>query len=143
MQLRDVMTRDVEVIRPDAPIREAAQKMREIDVGPIPVCDGERVIGLITDRDITIRAVADGCDPNKTAVRDVMTPGLTFCFEDQNLEQAAALMAERQVRRLPILDQNKRLVGIVSLGDLACEGHDEARAGRTLEEVSSPAQPKR
>ena len=143
MQLRDVMTREVEVIRPEAPIREAARKMREIDVGPMPVCDGEHLVGMLTDRDITVRAVAEGCDPNTTPVRDVMSSDIAYCFEDESLDHAAALMSERQVRRLPVLDNSKRLVGIVSLGDLAVDGRNESRAGRTLEEVSSPAEPKR
>lgn len=143
MQLRQVMTRDVEVVRPDVPIRDAARRMREIDVGPIPVCDGERLVGLLTDRDITIRAVAQGCDPNTTCVRDVMTPDVTCCFEDQDVEQAAALMEQRQIRRLPVLDRNKHLVGIVSLGDLATCVPDRELIGETLSEVSSPAQPKR
>lgn len=143
MQLRDIMTRDVDVVRPEAPIREAAMKMRALDVGPIPVCDGERLIGMLTDRDITVRAVAEGRDPNATAVRDVMTPEVAFCFEDQDVEQAATLMEQRQIRRLPILNQQKRLVGIVSLGDLALGTRDPERVGQTLEEVSAPAEPKR
>jgi CBS domain-containing protein len=142
MQLRDVMTRDVKVIRPDAPIRDAARRMREIDVGPIPVCDGDRLVGLLTDRDITIRAVAEGRDPNTTCVRDVMTPDVACCFEDQDIEQAAALMEERQIRRLPVLNKAKRLVGIVSLGDLAMASPDVELIGETLSEVSAPAQPK-
>lgn len=142
MLLRDVMTRDVEIVRPDAPLRDAARLRREIDVGPIPVCDGERLIGMLTDRDITIRAVAEGRDPNTTCVRDVMTPDVACCFEDQDVEQAAALMEERQIRRLPVLDERKRLVGIVSLGDLAVTD-ESGRIAETLAEVSSPAEPKR
>jgi CBS domain-containing protein len=143
MELREVMTRDVDVVRPDAPIREAAAKMRSIDVGPIPVCDGERLVGMLTDRDITVRAVALGSDPNTTRVRDVMTPEVVYCFEDQDVEQAATLMEERQIRRLPVLDSGKHLVGIVSLGDLAIAMLDDRRVGRTLEEVSSPSTPRR
>jgi CBS domain-containing protein len=143
MQLRDVMTRDVDVVGPEAPIREAAMKMRALDVGPIPVCDGERLVGMLTDRDITVRAVAEGRDPNATPVRDVMTPEVAFCFEDQDVEQAASLMEQRQVRRIPVLNADKRLVGIVSLGDLALGTRDTERLGQTLEEVSAPAEPRR
>lgn len=143
MQLRDIMTRDVDVVRPEAPIREAAMKVRSLDVGPIPVCDGERLIGMLTDRDITIRAVAERRDPDETPVRDVMTHDVAFCFEDQDVEQAAALMEQRQIRRIPVLNEQKRLVGIVSLGDLALGTRDPERVGQTLEEVSAPAEPKR
>jgi CBS domain-containing protein len=137
------MTREVEVISPDAPIREAAMKMRALDVGPVPVCSGERLIGMVTDRDIAIRAVAEGCNPNSTPVQQVMTPEVLYCFEDQDVEDAANLMEERQVRRIPVLDSRNRLVGIVSLGDLSLGTRDSERIGRTLEEVSAPAEPKR
>ena len=100
MLLRDVMTRHVEVIHPDATLREAAQKMKTLDVGPVPVCDGERLQGMLTDRDITIRATAEGRDPNTTRVRDVMTPDMVYCFEDQDVREAARIMEERQIRRL-------------------------------------------
>jgi CBS domain-containing protein len=143
MQLRDVMTRDVDVVRPDASIREAAGKMRSIDVGLVPVCDGQRLVGMVTDRDIAVRAVADGRDPNTTRVQEVMTPDIAYCFEDEDVDRAATTMEERQVRRLPVLDADKRLVGIVSLGDLAVGTRDSDRVGQTLEEVSAPAEPKR
>ena len=119
MLLRDVMTPHVEVIHPDATLREAAQKMKTLDVGPVPVCDGDRLQGMLTDRDITIRATAEGRDPNTTRVREVMTPDVVYCFEDQDVVEAARMMEERQIRRLVILNRDKRLVGIVSLGDLA------------------------
>ncbi len=143
MQPRDIMTRDVDVVRPEAPIREAAMKMRSLDVGPIPVCDGERLIGTLTDRDITIRAVAERRDPDETLVRDVTTHDVAFCFEDQDVEQAATLMEQRQIRRIPVLNEQKRMVGIVSLGDLALGTRDPERVGQTLKEVSAPAAPKR
>lgn len=143
MQLREVMSRDVKVVRPEVSIEEAARTMRELDVGPVPVCDGERLIGLLTDRDITIRAVAEGRDPGSTSVRDVMTPDIACCFEDQDVEQAASMMEERQIRRLPVLSREKKLVGIVSLGDLATSSPDTGRVGETLSEVSAPSQPKR
>jgi CBS domain-containing protein len=133
------MTPGVECTQPSATLREAAEKMRDLDVGPLPVCgEDDRLAGMVTDRDIAIRAVAEGLDPKKTQVRDVMTPKIIFCFEDQDVSEAARLMEENQVRRLVVLNERKRLVGIVSLGDLAVEGGDEEMAGHTLEAISEP-----
>jgi CBS domain-containing protein len=143
MQLRDVMTHQVEVVRPGAAVQEAAALMRDLDVGSLPVCDGTRLQGMVTDRDITIRATADGRDPRQTPVREVMTSELFYCFEDQPVEEAASLMEEHQIRRLPILNRQKDLVGIVSLGDLAVDTSDEELVGEVLEEVSEPARPQR
>jgi len=112
--------------------------MKDLDVGPLPVCEGDRLVGMVTDRDITVRAVAEGCDSRTTTVRDVMTSDVVYCFENQDVEEAARLMKEHQVRRLIVLSRDKRLVGIVSLGDLAVETGDEHLTGRTLEEVSLP-----
>jgi CBS domain-containing protein len=98
---------------------------------------------MVTDRDITIRATADGRDPRQTPVREVMTSELFYCFEDQPVEEAASLMEEHQIRRLPILNRQKDLVGIVSLGDLAVDTSDEELVGQVLEEVSEPARPQR
>ena len=143
MQLKEIMTHGVDVIPPDATVKEAAEKMKKLDVGPMPVCDGERLVGILTDRDITIRAVAEGRDPSMTKVRDVMTPEIVYCFEDQDVKDAAILMEEKQIRRLPILNHNKWLVGIVSLGDLAVGTGDQKLAGEALERISEPAEPKR
>src|SRR5262252_3925739 len=119
MQLKEVMTPAVEVISPQASIREAAEKMRHLDIGPLPVCDGDRLVGMLTDRDITVRAVADGRDPVTTRVYEVMTPDVVYGFDDQDVQDAVRLMEQYQIRRLPVLSRSKRLVGIVSLGDLA------------------------
>jgi CBS domain-containing protein len=143
MELRDIMTRNVEVISGDASLKEAATKMKTIDVGFIPVCDGDRLKGILTDRDITIRATADGRDPTKTKVADVMSTDIAYCLEDQELDEAVSLMEARQIRRLPVLNLDKRLVGIVSLGDIAVHAGDRDMAGETLEEISQPAAPKR
>jgi CBS domain-containing protein len=143
MKVSDVMTRDVECISPDTTIREAAQKMSNLDVGPLPVCDNDRLAGMLTDRDITVRAVAQGADPNHTTVRDVMTREILWCFEDEDVQRAAQQMREKQVRRLLVLNRDKRLVGIVSLGDLATETGNEKMAGHTLEAVSQPGKPNR
>jgi CBS domain-containing protein len=138
MQLREIMTENVVVVRPDAPIREAAQKMKDRDVGPLPVCDGERLVGMLTDRDIVVKAVAEGCDPESTKVADAMTPDVAYCFEDQDTAEAMRLMERHQIRRLPIVSREKRLVGIVSIGDLARKEDDEMRVAETLREVSEP-----
>src|SRR5262252_10384553 len=119
MQLKEIMTPGVEVIAPEATIREAAEKMRHLDIGPLPVCDGERLVGMLTDRDITVRAVADGRDPVTTQVREVMTSDIVYGFDDQDVQDAARLMEQYQIRRLPVLNRSKDLVGIVALGDLA------------------------
>jgi CBS domain-containing protein len=143
MELRDIMTRNVEVISSDASLKDAASKMRSLDVGLIPVCDGGRLQGILTDRDITIRATADGRDPIKTKVADVMSTDIAYCLEDQEVEDAVSLMEVRQIRRLPVLNLDKHLVGIVSLGDIAVHGGDRDMAGETLQEISQPAAPKR
>jgi len=143
MQIREIMTPRVEVIHPDATIEEAAEKMKRLDVGPLPVCDGERLVGMLTDRDITVRATSEGRDPRTTRVRDIMTEEVFFCFDDQDVREAAEIMQRAQIRRLPVVNRDKRLVGIVALGDLAVHTGDEELAGEVLEEVSEPAEPRR
>jgi CBS domain-containing protein len=143
MLVRDVMTRRAECTRPDANLQEAAERMKALDVGVLPVCENDHLIGMLTDRDITVRSVSDGRDPMRDQVRDVMTPEVFWCFEDQDAGQAADLMKQKQVRRLPVLNRDRRLVGIVSLGDLAVETGDEHLAGQTLEAVSDPNRPNR
>jgi len=143
MQLKDIMTPGVEVISPQATLQEAAQKMEQFDIGPLPICDGERLVGMLTDRDITVRAVAKGWDPRTTSVREAMSPELVYGLEEQDIQDAARLMEQYQIRRLPVVNREKRLVGIVSLGDLAIEGANQALAGEVLEQVSEPAAPKR
>jgi CBS domain-containing protein len=136
MQVKDVMTAGVECVGPDATLQEAARKMKDLDVGPLPVCDNDRLAGLLTDRDIVVRAVAEGRDPRSAHVRDVMTPDVVYCFEDQDVQEAARLMQQRQIRRLVVLNRDKRLSGIVSIGDVAVESGDRNLAGKTLEHVS-------
>ncbi|HEX2185161.1 MAG TPA: CBS domain-containing protein [Chloroflexota bacterium] len=143
MKVGDVMTRSVEVIHPDATIDEAAEKMKAFDVGPLPVCDGDRLVGMITDRDITVRATAEERDPVTTRVSEVMTPDVVYTFEDADVEEAARLMEQHQLRRLVVMNRDKRLVGIVSLGDLAVRTPNEQRTGEVLEEVSRPSEPER
>lgn len=143
MQVQEIMTPYVEVIHPDATLKEAAEKMSRLEVGPLPVCDGERLVGMLTDRDITIRATAYGSDPNTTKVRDAMTSEVVYCFADQEVQIAAQMMEMRQIRRVPVLDRDKRLVGIVSLGDVSVETQDQELAAKTLEGVSEPGKPNR
>jgi CBS domain-containing protein/sporulation protein YlmC with PRC-barrel domain len=143
MRLREVMTRQVEVVHPEATLWEAAQKMAMLDVGPLPVCTGDQLVGMLTDRDITVRATAEGRDPKITRVYEVMTPEAVYAFEDQDVSEAARLMEKHQIRRVAILNRDKQLVGIVSLGDLAVQLGDVQQAGETLERVSEPAEPKR
>lgn len=143
MKINEIMTSSVEVIHPDARLVEAARKMKDLDVGSLPVCDGDRLKGMLTDRDITIRAVAEGQDPNSITVQDVMTPEVVYCFEDQDVEEAARLMGEKQIRRLPILNRHKRLVGILALGDVSVDYEDDRTSGKTLEKISEPSKPSR
>jgi CBS domain-containing protein len=139
MKVNEISTKNPEIIHPEAMICEAARKMKEGDIGMLPVCDGERLVGAITDRDLVIRAIADGYDPLTTKVRDVMTPKIAWCFEDEEIGQAANRMEEKQIRRLAVLNRDKRLVGILSLGDLAVRSDDARLTEEVLECVSQPA----
>jgi len=115
--------------------------MKNMEVGPLPVCDHDRLVGMITDRDITVRATAEGLDPWTTHVSEVMTPDVVYCFEDDHVSEAVRLMEEKQIRRLVVLSRDKRLVGIVTLGDLAVETGDAALSAHALEAVSEPNRP--
>jgi CBS domain-containing protein len=141
MRLSEILTRDVETIRPETSAREAAQRMRSMDVGALPVCDGRRLLGMVTDRDLTLRILAEGRDPNATPVREAMTPDVTYAFEDDDVRDAADIMKQRQIRRLPVVDREKHLVGIVALGDIATHASDQL-SGDTLEKVSEPTHSK-
>ena len=139
MTLKDVMTRGVREISPDSSLRDAAKQMKELNVGVLPVCDGNRIVGVLTDRDIAIRAVAEGCDPDSTKSSEVMSPGVVYCYEDEDVREAARLMEKRQIRRLLVMDRNQKAVGIVSLGDLATRQRDDRLSGQVLEGISEPA----
>jgi predicted transcriptional regulator len=136
MKVSEVMTRDVCLVRGDQPVREAARLMSELDVGALPVFEGDRLIGMITDRDITIRGVAEGMGPD-AEVRDLMSDQVKYCFEDDEIGQVCENMSNIQMRRLPVMNREKRLVGIVALGDLAVK-HAEQEATRALEGISQP-----
>jgi CBS domain-containing protein len=138
MKLSEIMTRDIVVIQPDDSLQSAAKKMRDRNIGFLPVCDGETLIGVLSDRDITIRALAEGMDVNIMLGRDLMTAPAIYCFEDQDVNEAAKIMEENQIRRLVILSrEDKRIVGVVSLGDLA-KNQTTERSGQVLQKVSEP-----
>lgn len=136
MRVSEVMTRDVRVASPDDTIRQAASVMAEIDAGALPVGDQDRLVGMITDRDIAVRAVAQGKGPD-AKVRDVMTSDLKYCFEDEDIDHVATNMADIQVRRLPVVNRDKRLVGIVALGDIAMQGGSD-KAGQAEVGIARP-----
>jgi CBS domain-containing protein len=132
MFVKDCMTKKVEIADPEMSLREAAQKMHQGDFGFMPVGEKDRLVGMVTDRDITVRAVAQGKDAAKTKVREIMSDQVLYCFEDQTTEEVAENMGLNQVRRLPVLNRQKRLVGILSLGDLADPKRDAEHAKDAL-----------
>ena len=136
MKVCDAMSRDVQIASPKQSIRDAARIMAKIDAGALPVGENDRLVGVITDRDITIRAVAEGKAPT-TKIRDVMSQEVLYCFEDQDLEEVAQNMGEMKIRRLPVVNRDKRLVGIISLGDLARK-EDAGTTGHAISEISEP-----
>jgi CBS domain-containing protein len=133
-RVADVMSRDVKLVSPDENVRHVAQMMREADTGVLPVAEGDRLVGMLTDRDVAVRLVAEGRDPGQTKVRDVMTSDVRYVFEDEDLEHVAENMAEQRVRRLPVMNRQKRVVGVVSLGDIA--RRQQPLAGKALIGIS-------
>ena len=142
MKIADVMTTNVEMIGPDAKLPEIARRMRDEDIGILPIADDDHMLGVVTDRDIVTRGLADGRDPNSISARDVMSDGVLYCFADQSTSEVLDNLADVHVRRLPVVDRDKRLVGIVSLGDLATAG-PLTKAGTALREIrEAAAQPR-
>jgi CBS domain-containing protein len=139
MKIKDVMTTSVECVRPETTLQEAAAKMKSLNVGSLPVCEGDRPIGIITDRDIVVRAIAEGRDPRTARVPEVMTADVVSVSETADVKEAARLMKDRQIRRIVVVDPSKRVVGIVSLGDIAVDTHDDKMSGEVLEKVSKDA----
>ncbi|HEX2200363.1 MAG TPA: CBS domain-containing protein [Burkholderiales bacterium] len=140
MRVSEAMTRNVRIANPGQTLADVAKIMAEIDAGAIPVGENDRLVGMITDRDIAIRGVAAGKGPS-TPVREVMTPDVKYCYEDEDLDHVAQNMAQEKVRRLPVMNRDKRLVGIIALGDVAvAEG--EQPAGKAVTGVSRPGDPK-
>lgn len=138
MKVKDVMTPHVEMIQPNDTLQAAAQKMRNRDIGFLPVCEGDQLIGVVTDRDLAVRAIASGQNPDAIVGRELVTSPVVYCFDDQNVEEAARLMSDNQIRRLVVLDRNKNNepVGVISLGDLAGRVKEKT-AGKTLESIST------
>jgi CBS domain-containing protein len=139
MKVSEIMTRGVEIASPDDTVQQAASRMAELDVGVLPVGENDRLVGMLTDRDIAIRAVAQGKGPD-TKVHEAMTPEVRYCFEDEELDQVVRNMGENKVRRLPVMSRDKRLVGIVSFGDVALYG-DSQQADTAVTAVSEPGGP--
>jgi CBS domain-containing protein len=137
MKVKDAMTKDVELASPSHTIRQAATMMAKLDCGALPVANKESLVGMITDRDIAIRAVAAGKGPD-TLVKDIMSAEVLYCFEDQTLEEVADNLGDQKVRRLPVMDREKRLVGILSLGDMARKSNGDDPAGDALKAISQP-----
>ncbi len=142
-KVSEVMSRDVRHVAPAERLRRAAQMMRELDVGALPVCDGEQLVGMVTDRDIVVRGTAAGLGPDEASVADVMSEGVHWCFADQTVDEVMRQMADRQVRRIPVIsdERQRQLVGMVALGDLAMHAAEpaaEPAAAQTLREVSEP-----
>jgi len=137
MKVREAMTRDVRLVKPQQPISEAARLMAELDIGALPVEENDRLVGIITDRDIAVRAVANGRGPD-TPVADVMSREVKYCFEDQTIDEVTQNMGELRLRRLPVLTRDKRLIGILSLGDLAIDEGARDEAGEALGGISRP-----
>jgi CBS domain-containing protein len=133
----EIMSTHVRVVQPQESLRSAAQLMQELDVGALPVSDGQHLLGMVTDRDIAVRGVAEGLKPEEACVSDIMTPEVQYCSQDEDTEQVMRQMGERQLRRLPVVDRNKKLVGIVSLADLAVR--QNAHIDQTVREISEPS----
>jgi CBS domain-containing protein len=138
MKINEVMTADVSYVRPDTPILEIARKMREADIGSTPVIENDRLVGMVTDRDIVVRIVAEGMATQTACARDAMSPGIFYCYEDDSVEEVLEKMGDQQIRRLPVVNREKRLVGVVSLGDLSLTGRRK-QAGEALQEISQPS----
>jgi len=137
MKIAQVMTRDVEIASPEQTIQHAAKIMATLDAGIVPVADGDHLVGMITDRDIAVRAIAAGKGPD-ARIADVMTRDVKYCFEDEDIEDVTDNMGDIQVRRLPVMSREKRLVGIVSLGDIAFEGRGNSGTANALSRISQP-----
>ncbi len=136
MRVKEVMSNNPFYLQPSHTLEQAAQKMNEYNCGYMPIGKDERLVGVITDRDIAIRAVAEGCDPSSTPVEQYMSPNIWYCYEDDNIEKAAQSMEDLQVRRLIVLDAEKQFRGILSIGDIANKCHDSHLCGELLEKVS-------
>lgn len=141
-RVAEVMTRGVRTMTPTETVMKAAQAMDELDVGAIPVCENDELVGIVTDRDIVLRGVAQGRAPDATPLKDVMSTDTLWCYEDQEVDEVVDVMRDAQVRRMPVVDRQKHLVGILSLGDVATKV-DADMSGEALQEISEPSEPNR
>jgi CBS domain-containing protein len=139
MQVQHIMSRNVECVEPTTPIAKAAEKMRDLDIGFLAVCEHDRSVGTVTDRDVTIRSVAQGRDPRLATVSEIMTPTAFYCYEDEEIEHVGQQMREKEVRRMLIMNRQNRLVGVVSLGDIAKTTGEKELAGETLGQIAEAA----
>jgi CBS domain-containing protein len=139
MQTREIMTQDVRLIHPDTSLKEAAGKMKQFDIGMLPVVDEDKVVGILTDRDIIVRAIAEGKDPDKTRAGDAMSTDVITAYDDQDATEISELMKKNQVRRLVVLNHDNKITGVFSLGDLATALADMEKKGEVLESVSKPS----
>jgi CBS domain-containing protein len=135
MQVKSEMTKKVEIVNPSTSLKEAARKMKDFNIGVLPVYEKDKLLGIVTDRDITLRSTAEGKDPSFTTVKEIMTPQVEWCFEDDNLQDVALKMEQKKIRRIPVMDHYKKLVGILSIGDLAVRGSRDV-ACEILEKVA-------
>ncbi|MEN8237106.1 MAG: CBS domain-containing protein [Pseudomonadota bacterium] len=140
MNVKEIMTENVDLLSPADSLEKASQLMRDDDIGAIPVREGDRLVGMLTDRDIAVRAVAEGREASSAQVKDAMSSPVLYCYENDSVEEVGRNMAKNQIRRLPVLNKEKRLVGMVSLGDLACKDSGHC-AEEALRVISKPAQP--
>ena len=140
--ISEMMTTGVRSLSPSDTLQSAAQAMEALDIGSVPVCDGQRLVGMVTDRDIAIRAIAQGLPAQSTTVSQVMSGDVKWCYEDQTVEEATYLMQQAQIRRLPVVDRDKRLVGMLALGDVSVKA-DAAQAASALQGISNPSEPDR
>lgn len=136
MIVKECMTKQVELGRPDMTLQEVAQKMRDGDYGVLPLGEHDRIVGMITDRDITVRGIAEGKDPKKVEAREIMSTNILYCYEDQTIDEVTQNLGENQIRRVPVLNRQKRLVGILSLGDLAQTNETPQKVEEALNRIS-------
>jgi CBS domain-containing protein len=141
-RVKDIMTPDVLSVGPDATLKEVAEMMKDINAGSVPVCDQGRLLGMITDRDIVLRVIAEGRDQSTIRAKDLMSSPIIYCFEDQSVDKAAQIMEDKQIRRLMVLNLDMKMVGILSLGDIAVKRASEVVSGEILERVSEPTRGK-
>ena len=139
MKIREIMNQKVEHADPTLPISKAAEKMRDLDIGFLPICENDKLIGTVTDRDITTKSVAQGRDPRLAPVSEIMRPEVFYCYDDQDVDEVARYMQEKEVRRMVILNRDKNLIGVVSLGDIAKLSVEREVAGETLGKIADAA----